>query len=229
MVKIQRPLNSQKARGAIGGVIFSESNNVNYVRRNTIKPYDQTGRRKEQATLLADASTAWHLLDDETRKAWEIFAETTNTKNAFGEDTTIPAFSWFVSCYKNLRAVERTLTPRISSMVFPETPTAVSKRWRRLGLAYALQINVTTPSQSRDYRYRIYQSKEPSTSRLYNISECQVMHATAYAYQGTSFTVIPADTGKYAGTWTLYVQTIDANSGLASDFYKTKLELTFNT
>lgn len=225
MAKLRRPLNSDKARGALGGVIFSESNNVNYARRNTIKPYEHTVKRKEAASRLSASATAWASLSESDKEAWRAFAETTKRENAFGEQVTIPAFSWFCSCRENLQSVLVNDNPRIAEMVFPPVPQSVAVAKLTSGANWRLRLSINAGELVLDNRFRVYRSKKPSTSAIYNISDCEYWKPNTTNPSGNFYIMSKEEYEKFKGTYTVYIQTINRSSGLASDYFKALITL----
>lgn len=224
MAKISRPLDSEKARGAIGGIIFSESNNINYVRRNTVRPYEKTEARKEVANRLALASAGWQRMTDEERKRWEDFAESTAAWNAFGEEFTKPAFSWYVACRENLYSVKRTAIPNISVTDFPRTPTTLQKS-RATGSVISFTIKERNTNTDQYLRLRIYKSKVPGASRFFNISECELWKPYTCTYQQNVYRYTPQELEQIKGIYTLYAQFVDIRSGLAGELRQQRITL----
>lgn len=225
MAKLRRPLNSEKARGALGGVIFSESNNVNYARRNTIRPYQHTVKRKEAASRLSASATAWASLSESEKDAWRDFAEATKRESAFGEHVTIPAFSWFCSCRENLASVLVNDTPKLADMVFPPVPTSIAVTKISSGSNWRLRISISAGETDIYNRFRIYRSKKASTSAIFNISECELWKPGTTNPSGNFYVVSREEYESMKGTYTVYVQTINRLSGLASDYFKTVITL----
>lgn len=224
MAKISRPLNSEKARGAIGGIIFSESNNINYVRRNTVRPYEKTEARKEMASRLNSAAVAWDNLSPATKKAWEDFAESTAAWNAFGEKYTKPAFSWYVGCRENLHSVKRNANPDISVDDFPRTPTLLQKT-KSTGSVISFTIKERAGNTDQYLRLRIYKSKVPGASRYFNISECELWKPYTCTYQQNVYRYTPQELEQIKGIYTLYAQFVDIRSGLAGELRQQRITL----
>lgn len=224
MAKISRPLDSEKARGAIGGVIFSESNNVNYVRRNTVRPYEKTEARKEVASRLNSAAVAWTNLSEANKKAWEDFAESTAAWNAFGEKYTKPAFSWFVGCRENLHSVKRTANPNITGAEFPRDVEKLGK-YKTTGSIITFTIRERNTNTDPYIRLRIYKSKVPSTTRYFNISECELWKPYTCTYQQNVYRYTPQELEQIKGIYTLYAQFVDIRSGLAGELRQQRITL----
>lgn len=224
MAKIKRPLNSEKARGALGGLIFSESNQVNYVRRNTVKTYVQTEKRKETAQRLATAAELWAALSETEKRAWEDFAESTAAWNAFGEQFTKPAFSWFVACRENLHSVASNNRPDIIGAEIPRPPREITTQ--KQGTTRILFRVAESPvNNDNDIRYRIYRSKEKSASRLFNISECELWKPSSLNRQGNIYSYLPQEFELQKGVYTIFVQLVNLKSGLAGPLKKTRITM----
>lgn len=224
MAKIKRPLNSEKARGAIGGLIFSESNQVNYVRRNTVKPYIQTEKRKETAERLATSAELWAELSETEKKAWEDFAESTAAWNAFGEQFTKTAFSWYVACRENLHSVKSNNRPNIIGAEIPRPPRTITTA--KTGTTrIQFRIAESPVNNDNDIRYRVYRSKEKSASRLFNISECELWKPTSLNRQGNIYAYLPQEYEYEKGVYTIFVQLVNLKSGLAGPLQKTRITI----
>lgn len=234
MAKVGRPLNSEKARGAIGGLVFSESNNVNYVRKNTKPKYQQTQKRKEQAAQLAEIASVWANLQSTEKAYWVDFAEKTIKHNEFGDKYTIPAFSWFVSCYQNLTAIKMIpamqpyplIRPNSTSEQFPSAPifdhidVRIQQRRYIVSIYYKEGINSAV-------RYRLYWGKRQSPGQTLNISECAIITPTGYIPNGVNYSGNATYMKPFEGDWTIYTQAIRNYSGLASDFTRTNISISF--
>ena len=222
MAKLKRPLNSEKARGALGGIVFSESNQVNYARKNTVRPYVKTEKRKEAANRLSLSAAGWQRMTEADRQHWVDFAESTAAWNAFGERFTKPAFSWYCACRENLASVGHPKNPKILDAEFPPTPT---------GLIYTapdffddrLKINGTTSETSPTYYLRLYKSKIPSSSRIFNISECELWKADNSIILQNRYNMTTQEYNAFKGVYTIFAQFVDRDSGLASDFFKARI------
>lgn len=224
MAKIKRPLNSEKARGALGGLIFSESNQVNYVRRNTVKPYVQTEKRKETAQRLATSAELWAELSETEKKAWEDFSETHEVENALGQKFKRPAFSWFVSCRENLHSVNSNNRPNIIGAELPRPPRAITTA--KTGTTrIQFRVAESPVNNDNDIRYRIYRSKEKSASRLFNISECELWKPTSLNRQGNIYAYLPQEYEYEKGVYTVFVQLVNLKSGLAGPLQKTRITM----
>lgn len=224
MAKIKRPLNSEKARGALGGLIFSESNQVNYVRRNTVKPYVQTEKRKETAQRLATSAELWAELSETEKKAWEDFAESHEVENALGQKFKRPAFSWFVSCRENLHSVNSNNRPNIIGAEIPRPPRTITTA--KTGTTrIQFRVAESPVNNDNDIRYRIYRSKEKSASRLFNISECELWKPTSLNRQGNIYAYLPEEYEFEKGVYTIFVQLVNLKSGLAGPLQKTRITI----
>lgn len=224
MAKIKQPLNSEKARGALAGLIFSESNQVNYVRRNTVKPYEQTAKRKETAKRLATSAELWAAQSETIKQAWEDFAESHEVENALGQKFKRPAFSWFVSCRENLHSVGSNNSANIIGAEIPRPPATITTEKRE----YAkIQFRVTESPTNTDTKlhYRIYRSKEKSASRLFNISECELWKPSSSNRQGNIYTYSPSEYEQEKGVYTIFVQLVNIDSGLAGPLQKTRITM----
>lgn len=224
MAKLKRPLNSEKARGHIDGVIFSESNNVNYARKRTIPRYEYTEKRKQTATDLTAASRLWTAMSDSAREKWEDFANETVKSDVWGQPIKTPAFSWFVSCYLNLRAVKLLKAPDISEPSKPPTPISITTAWQGGVSVRRLAIRVPIPDEYGDYRLRAYWNPIPSPGTFKNKSE---LIPFDWNSQGTTPEYIQLIKNynsttalEVVGQHTVIVKLIDANSGLASSELK---------
>lgn len=224
MAKLKRPLNSEKARGHIDGIIFSESNNVNYARKRTIPKYEYTEKRKQTATDLTAATRLWSALSDSDRQKWEDFATETVKSDVWGQPIKTPAFSWFVSCYLNLRAVRLLKVPDISKASKPPTPISISTTWQSTSATRRLYIQVPIPNEYGTYRLRAYWNPTPSTGTLKNKSELVPFdwntqgstQALIYLVKHYSRATAPEVVGQH----TVIVKLIDTKSGLASSELK---------
>ena len=225
MAKINRPLNSEKARGAIGGIIFSETNNVNYVRKNTIKPYVQTEKRKEVANRLALASSGWQRMTDEERNAWEDFAERATRKGTFGERVKNPAFSWYVSSRENLHSVRMNRIPVITNAEFPVQVKGISITERRVGNAWRVLIANTAETVDTNNRLRVYRGKRPSQGASLNISECSFWYPTGTTARQIYWNIPLDQVATLGGYYTFFVQNVNSVSGLASEIIKVDASL----
>lgn len=224
MAKIKRPLNSEKARGALGGLIFSESNQVNYVRRNTVKPYVQTAKRKETAERLATSAELWASLSETDKQAWEDFAESHEVENALGQKFKRPAFSWFVSCRENLHSVNSNNRPNIIGAEIPRPPREITTA--KTGTTrIQFRVAESPVNNDNDIRYRIYRSKEKSASRLFNISECELWKPTSLNRQGNIYAYLPQEYEYEKGVYTVFVQLVNLKSGLAGPLQKTRITM----
>lgn len=224
MAKIKRPLNSEKARGALGGLIFSESNQVNYVRRNTVKPYEQTAKRKETAERLATSAELWASLSETDKQAWEDFAESHEVENALGQKFKRPAFSWFVSCRENLHSVKSNNRPNIIGAEIPRpTRQLITQKATTTRIQY--RISESPINTDTDLRYRIYRSKEKSASRLFNISECELWTPTTLNRQGNAYAYYPEEYEYQKGVYTIFVQLVNIKSGLAGPLQKSRITM----
>lgn len=224
MAKIKRPLNSEKARGALGGLIFSESNQVNYVRRNTVKPYVQTAKRKETAERLATSAELWASLSETDKQAWEDFAESHEVENALGQKFKRPAFSWFVSCRENLHSVNSNNRPNIIGAEIPRPPRTIATA--KTGTTrIQFRVAESPVNNDNDIRYRIYRSKEKSASRLFNISECELWKPTSLNRQGNIYAYLPQEYEYEKGVYTVFVQLVNLKSGLAGPLQKTRITM----
>lgn len=224
MAKIKRPLNSEKARGALGGLIFSESNQVNYVRRNTVKPYEQTAKRKETAQRLATSAELWAAQSETIKQAWEDFAENHEVENALGQKFKRPAFSWFVSCRENLHSVESNNQPNIIGAEIPR-PTRTITTAKTGTTRIQFRIAESPTNTDTRLRYRIYRSKEKSASRLFNISECELWKPSTLNRQGNIYAFLPEEYEYQKGVYTIFVQLVNINSGLAGPLQKTRITI----
>lgn len=224
MAKLKRPLNSEKARGHIDGIIFSESNNVNYARKRTIPKYEYTEKRKQTATDLTAATRLWSAMSDSDRQKWEDFATETVKSDVWGQPIKTPAFSWFVSCYLNLRAVKLLKVPDISEASKPPTPISISANWQSTAAIKRLYIEVPKPNLYGSYRLKAYWNPTPSTGTLKNKSELVTFD---WNTQGSSQEYIrivkqysTATAPAVVGQHTFIVKLIDTKSGLASSELK---------
>lgn len=222
MAKIARPLNSEKARGEIGGIIFSESNNVNYVRRNTVKPYVQTEKRKEVANRLALASAGWQRMTDEERKRWEDFADTHEAEDAFGQKFKKPAFAWYVSSRENLYSVRHPKVPSIAEAEFPPTPTGLTMTTPSIFQQYLVIYALQGEEVPKDY-LRLYISKEKSPSRIFNFSECTLWKADTANIANNRYNITTTQYNAFKGVYTIFAQFVNRDSGLAGKFLKTRI------
>lgn len=224
MAKLKRPLNSEKARGHIDGIIFSESNNVNYARKRTIPRYEYTEKRKQTATDLTAASRLWTAMSDSAREKWEDFANETVKSDVWGQPIKTPAFSWFVSCYLNLRAVKLLKVPDISEPSKPPTPISVDTTWQGTVANRRLFIRVPLPNEYGSYRLRAYWNPIPSPGTFKNKSELVPFDwntqgtANGYIYLIKQYTKTTAQ--EVVGQHTIIVKLIDTKSGLASSELK---------
>lgn len=225
MAKLKRPLNSEKARGHIDGIIFSESNNVNYARKRTIPKYKYTEKRKEVANRLALASAGWQRMTDEERKNWEDFAKTTTERNAFGEKYTKPAFAWYVACRENLYSIGKPKVPNIIGAEFPETPNAITYQAPAFWSSY-LELYISHDTTSAKWIPRLYISKQKSPSRIFNFSECRLWKADSANGSILKFSMTTSQYNDFKGVYTLFAQLVDRDSGLAGELYKQKVEFT---
>lgn len=224
MAKLKRPLNSEKARGHIDGIIFSESNNINYARKRTIPRYEYTEKRKQTATDLTAASRLWSAMSDSDREKWEEFANETAKSDTWGQPIKTPAFSWFVSCYINLRAVKLLKVPDITQASKPPTPISVNTMWQSTASTRRLYIRVPIPNEYGSYRLRAYWNPTPSPGTFKNKSELvpfdwNTQGSTQefiYVVKNYSRTTAPAVVGQH----TIIVKLIDPKSGLASSELK---------
>lgn len=224
MAKIKRPLNSEKARGALGGLIFSESNQVNYVRRNTVKPYEQTAKRKETAERLATSAELWAAQSETNKRAWEDFAESHEVENALGQKFKRPAFSWFVSCRENLHSVEINNAPNIIGAEIPRPPRQITTE-KHVSRVVQFRISESPINDDQDIRYRIYRSKEKSASRLFNISECELWKPSTLNRQGNIYVYQRQEYMDQKGVYTVFVQLVNIRSGLAGPLLKTRITM----
>lgn len=222
MAKIARPLNSEKARGEIGGIVFSESNNINYVRRNTVKPYVQTEKRKEVASRLALASAGWQRMTDEERKRWEDFAESHEAEDAFGQKFKKPAFAWYVSCRENLYSVRHPKVPSIAEAEFPPTPTGLTMTTPSIFQQYLVIYALQGEEVPKDY-LRLYISKEKSPSRIFNFSECELWKADTANIANNRYNITTTQYNAFKGVYTIFAQFVNRDSGLAGKFLKTRI------
>lgn len=224
MAKIKRPLNSEKARGALGGLIFSESNQVNYVRRNTVKPYEQTAKRKETAQRLATSAELWAAQSETNKQAWEDFAESHEVENALGQKFKRPAFSWFVSCRENLHSVEINNAPNIIGAEIPRPPRQITTA-KQVSRVVQFRITENPINDDQDIRYRIYRSKEKSASRLFNISECELWKPSSLNRQGNIYVYQRQEYADQKGVYTVFVQLVNIRSGLAGPLLKMRITM----
>ena len=223
MAKVGRPLNSEKARGALGGLIFSESNNVNYVRRNTKPKYEVTTKRQAQAAALAEISERWTSLSSSDKALWTEFAEDHFKHDEFGRSFKAPAFSWFVGCSQNLRAVKNINNPTL--ILDGRTPTIPQPpEFERYALTRSGRAKRTTlyfyPNNDGNTLIRLYFGNRQSLGQTLNFSEC--VYEKPIGLTNTSWSQNTNSTNPYLflGDWTIYAQAVDFLTGLASDFSK---------
>lgn len=222
MAKLKRPLNSEKARGALGGIVFSESNQVNYARRNTVRPYVQTEKRKEAANRLVLSASGWQRMTEADRQHWVDFAESTAAWNAFGERFTKPAFSWYCACRENLASVGHPKNPKILDAEFPPTPIDLTYIAPNFFDSRLIITGSQTGTLGQFY-LRLYKPKNPSSSRLFNISECELWRADNNVNNQCRFNMTETEYNSFKGVYTIFAQFVDRDSGLASDFLKTRI------
>lgn len=222
MAKLKRPLNSEKARGALGGIVFSESNQVNYARKNTVKPYIKTEKRKESANRLALSASGWQRMTDADKQHWVDFAESTAAWNAFGERFRKPAFSWYCACRENLASVGHPKNPKILDAEFPPTPYRLTYTAPDFFDSRLIILGSQTEEPGQ-YYLRLYKSKIPSSSRLFNISECELWKADNTVNNQCRFNMTKTEYNAFKGVYTIFAQFVDRDSGLASDFLKTRI------
>lgn len=224
MAKLRRPLNSEKARGSLGDVIFSESNNVNYARRKTIPRYEQTTRRKEAATDLTAASRLWSALTEEGKAKWEEFADSVTKSDVWGTPIKLPAFSWYVGCYLNLRAVGFIKPPSLTKKTKPPTPTGIQFEWRSYPSNKRLVIGISGLNPPTGYRAKIFWNPKASAGTLKNKSELVPLKEGSQSAAGNLITrtiLIPNDEiENWTGQHTFVIQFVDTTSGLASSEQK---------
>ena len=229
MAKLRRPLNSERARGSLGDVIFSESNNVNYARRKTIPRYEQTTRRKEVATDLTAASRLWSALTDQDKAKWEEFADSVTKSDVWGTPIKLPAFSWFVGCYINLRSIGLLKVPKINEPRKPTPPIAVTTRWAGTSTRKFLYFEAHISEEIDDVRARFYWNPKPSPGTFKNKSELELLIPQTHGVDENIYNVRldmkNADTSAYVGNHTIIAQLIDTRSGLASAEYKTLITI----
>lgn len=224
MVKIHSPLNSQKARGAIGGLIFSESNQINYVRKNTVKPYVQTAKRKAVAAQLKGAAEIWRALDADEREKWRDFAESHDGEDAFGQKFKKPAFAWYVSCRQNLASIHQAHQPGLSNQEIPRTP--ISLTTTKTGTTRVQFRVVENPTNTDStLRLRIYKSKQSSESRIFNFSECEFWNPNTLASLGNVYSYTAEDFESAKGVYTVYAQWINRFSGIAGGLLMTQIAI----
>ena len=223
MAKLKRPLNSEKARGALGGIVFSESNQVNYARKNTVRPYVKTEKRKEAANRLSLSAAGWQRMTEADKQHWVDFAESTAAWNAFGERFTKPAFSWYCACRENLASVGHPKNPKILDAEFPPTPYQISYQQPSIFDSRLIIIGSQTEAPGQ-YYLRLYKSKIPSSSRLFNISECELWKADNTVNNQCRFNMTTQEYNAFKGVYTIFAQFVDRDSGLASDFFKARID-----
>lgn len=229
MAKLRRPLNSERARGSLGDVIFSESNNVNYARRKTIPKYEQTTRRKEVATDLTAASRLWSALTDQGKAQWEEFADSVTKSDVWGTPIKLPAFSWFVGCYMNLRSIKELRPPDIREARKPTPPIAVTARWAGTISRKFLYIEAHVSEEIDDVKARFYWNPKPSAGTFKNKSELELLIPSTFGVDENIYNVriqmTNEEAAAYVGNHTIIAQLIDTRSGLASAEYKTLLTI----
>lgn len=224
MAKLRRPLNSERARGSLGDVIFSESNNVNYARRKTIPRYEQTAKRKAVATDLTAASRLWSALTEEGKAKWEDFADSVTKSDVWGTPIKLPAFSWFVGCYMNLRAVGFIKPPSITNPTKPPTPTGIAFNWRNYPDHPRLVIGITGANQATGYRAKIFWNPKASEGTLKNKSELVPIEGGSHSASGNlvmrTISIPNNEIENWTGQHTFVIQFVDTMSGLASSEQK---------
>lgn len=225
MAKLRRPLNSEKARGNIGGIIFSESNQVNYARRKTVKPYQKTQARKEAASRLALASYGWQRMTEAEKDEWRKFADTTQVEGTFGEETTKPAFAWYCACRENLNSVKHPKTPRITGALFPPAPTYINIQAPDF-FSPTLQIFTGIETEPTRFYPRLYISDKKSPSRLFNLSECHLVKGDTVTHTSVKINMTEEQYQQFKGVYTVYAQLVDRDSGLAGPMFKKRVEFT---
>lgn len=99
-MRVRAPLHSIDVRGRFGvGPVFSIWRGLNYARLLVIPDNPRSDRQLVIRGLLTTASRAWAALSDGERAGWEVYAQSLNRKNVFGQDLTTSGFNEYCSCF----------------------------------------------------------------------------------------------------------------------------------
>lgn len=211
MAKVNGPLHSTEARGAVGGLVYNTWRGISTVKSRSGPSNQYTARRSAVRAAAAQATAAWKSLSPGVRQQWKEYADQHPELDWTGNPRRITGFNWFTRCNVRLIDMRRPMITSPPAHIAPVAPLNFGAE--TAGPTITVYWGFDLPAPGTTPMMDIWGCGPHSPAFHPSIKDCKHL---AYVLWNTS----PNTLGPRSyGYWTLFARFI-STAGLASPWTK---------